>query len=116
MNTTAVRRKMRHLQANDPFLGSEANQPLTTGAPEDYLTEEDINTTLKPYVEKGVKVEFNDDQWFMTLHKQVFDARGRSLGGGPIKYTGTRRMPVKDLITAADELMIPITSVPFTPA
>lgn len=100
---------MRHLQANDAMPSNHT--PL--GVPENFLTEEEINEISAPYVAKGVKLKITDDHWFMTLVKQVRNQKGSVIGEGPITIQGTRKMPMRDLVQAADDFMIPLS--PITP-
>lgn len=102
----AKAQRMQVLRANDPIEAVET-------APENFLSEAEITEAMAPYVVRGVKVDITDEHWFLTLKKQVRTTKGVVIGEGDIKIQGTRKMPMRDLIHAADEFMVPLT--PITP-
>ena len=91
-----------HLQANDTM--EYAPKPAMIG-----LTDEQIEEALQPYKASGVRLELTDTHWLLTLKKDVRDIKGRVIGSGDVKVTGTRQMPIKDFLYSISELLIPIT-------
>jgi hypothetical protein len=102
-------RKVAVLQVNE--------SPTPVVVPDtNFLTEEQILEAMQPYEKRGVKIDITDTHWFLTLHKNVCNIHGKVIGGGEVKASGNRKMPVKDLIYSANELLVPITPITQNPA
>jgi hypothetical protein len=95
-------KKIAQLQANDPFEKQH-------GSEVDMLTEDEIRDAAQPYVDKGVKLKIDDELWYMTLNKKVYNVHGKVIGSGDVTICGNRHMPVRDLQFSARELFIEIT-------
>lgn len=96
-------KKVSILQANDAT--SYVNPKEV-----DRLTEEQIRDAAQPFIDRGARLEVTSDHWVLSIRKTVYDLKGRHMGSGDIKICGNFKMPIKDFLFSANELMIPITA------
>ena len=104
MPPKGYKKNVHMLQANDSMVIAPAPE-----APKNYLLEDDIRDAIQPFVDRGVRLSLDDDTWYLTLNKKVYDVKGKVCGSGDVKICGNRQMPIKDLLYSARELMIEIT-------
>lgn len=97
-------KKVQMLQANDAMPPAVA---LVSSI--EQLTENQMREALQPYASRNVKLDFDDNVWYLTQHKKVYDIHGKVLGSGDVKVCGTRQMPIKDFVYSLRELLIEIT-------
>jgi hypothetical protein len=89
-----------------------ANEPLSN---EEYdpesLSQEAIMGALSTHIERGVKIEFDTKSWYLKFKKVIYNSKGKRAASGEVVYQGTLKMPLKDLLLCADELVANSVSV-----
>jgi hypothetical protein len=74
-----------------PIPRPEYDARLMTKAPSRRSEHHDIEAILKPYIAKGLTVEFDEENWYMSKGKKT--------------DSGTVRMPLRHILHAADGVM-----------